>query len=149
MGISWIQSIRAEDNMKIFVVLSAVVAATYAEADADAGLLGLGLYGYGHAGYLGYGLKSAPCVNAANVPVPCTGHYIGKREAEAEPKADAGYLGYLGGFYGGGYPGYFGGYGHYLGKREAEADAGYLGRGYYGGYGGFGGFYRGYAGYRG
>merc|ERR1712002_171833 len=118
---------------KIFVVLSAVVAATYAEADA--GLLGLGLYGYGHAGYVGYGLKSAPCVNAANVPVPCTGHYIGKREAEAAPEADAGYLGYLGGYYGG-YPGYFGGYGHYIGKREAEAapeaDAGYLG--YLGGY---------------
>merc|ERR1711970_1540174 len=76
MGISWIQSIRAEhSNMKIFVVLSAVVAATYAKADADAGILGLGLYGYGY----GYGLKSAPCVNAANVPVPCAAgvHLIG------------------------------------------------------------------------
>merc|ERR1711887_14160 len=146
MGISWIQSIRAEHSMKIFVVLSAVVAATYAEADADAGILGLGLYGYGY----GYGLKSAPCVNAANVPVPCAGvHLIGKREAEADPKADAGYLEYLGGYYGGYYPGYFGGYGHLIGKREAEAepkaDAGYLGHlggYYYPGY--FGGYFGGY-----
>merc|ERR1712168_682504 len=130
MGITWGQSIRAEHSMKIFVVLSAVVAATYAEAEA--GILGLGLYGYGY----GYGLKSAPCVNAANVPVPCAGvHLIGKREAEA----DAGYLGgYLGGYYGGFAPRYYGGFGHYLGKREAEADAGYV-RGYYGGY--LGGYY--------
>ena len=47
-------------------------------------------YPYGYAGVYGYG-KSAPCVNAANVPVPCADgnaaygvHYIGKREAEAE-----------------------------------------------------------------
>ena len=31
-----------------------------------------------------YGLKSAPCVNAANVPVPCAGHFYGKRSADAE-----------------------------------------------------------------
>ena len=38
----------------------------------------------GHA----YGLKSAPCVNAANVPVPCAaGFHYGKRAAEAEPEA--------------------------------------------------------------
>merc|ERR1712157_204493 len=65
--------------------------------------------------------KSAPCVNAANVPVPCNagavlaapaiaaagliggystlgGHYYGKREAEAEP-----YLGYAGLGYAGAY----------------------------------------------
>merc|ERR1711887_470491 len=98
MGISWIQSIRAEhSNMKIFVVLSAVVAATYAEADADAGILGLGLYGYGY----GHGLKSAPCVNAANVPVPCAGGYLhyGKREADAEADAAVLYSGF-------GYPAY-------------------------------------------
>merc|ERR1712226_700891 len=39
-------------------------------------------------GYGGYGLgwwgKSAPCVNAANVPVPCAG----KRKREAEAEAD-------------------------------------------------------------
>ena len=34
------------------------------------------------------GLKSAPCVNAANVPVPCAaGFHYGKRAAEAEPEA--------------------------------------------------------------
>merc|ERR1711872_377323 len=38
--------------------------------------------GYG-LGAWGLGIKSAPCVNAANIPVPCRG--IWKREAEAEP----------------------------------------------------------------
>merc|ERR1711872_198608 len=65
-----------------------------ADAHADPALL----YGaYGYAGYAAYpyayagypyayaGLKSAPCVNAANVPVPCAGvHAIGKREADAD-----------------------------------------------------------------
>merc|ERR1719445_739089 len=68
-----------------------------AEAEADPALLynGLGYagLGYGYAGLaapLVYG-KSAPCVNAANIPVPCAAgyaaygiHAIGKREAEAE-----------------------------------------------------------------
>merc|ERR1711951_239247 len=50
------------------------------EADAEAEpWLG---YGYG-LGAWGLGIKSAPCVNAANIPVPCRG--IWKREAEAEP----------------------------------------------------------------
>merc|ERR1712002_1380640 len=55
-------------------------------------------YGIGYLGYHGYhghalGLKSAPCVNAANVPVPCAaGFHYGKRDAEAEPA----YLGYAG-----------------------------------------------------
>merc|ERR1712002_196405 len=41
---------------------------------------------YPYAGYAAYaGLKSAPCVNAANQPVPCNGVFAyGKREAEAE-----------------------------------------------------------------
>merc|ERR1712002_404939 len=41
---------------------------------------------YPYAGYAAYtGLKSAPCVNAANIPVPCNGVFAyGKREAEAE-----------------------------------------------------------------
>merc|ERR1712002_483301 len=48
----------------------------------------------GYAGYAGLplaygvGLKSAPCVNAANVPVPCAAGYglvhYGKRDADAE-----------------------------------------------------------------
>ena len=46
-----------------------------ADAKADPYLL-YGSYGLGYAGHFGYpyavhGLKSAPCVNAANVPVPC------------------------------------------------------------------------------
>jgi hypothetical protein len=104
-----------------------------------------------------FGGKSAPCVNAANVPVPCAagpgfpfGHYYGKREAEAEPEADA----YYGHGYGLGYghhgyalglksapcvnaanlpvPCASGYHGHYYGKREAEADAAvlYAGHGY-------------------
>jgi len=79
------------------------------EAEADPAILYSGLHGYGYAG-LPYATtyattyaapiavgKSAPCVNAANVPVPCNGaavygypyayglHHLGKREAEAEP----------------------------------------------------------------
>merc|ERR1711962_162641 len=47
----------------------------------------LGYAGYGYAGVpLVYG-KSAPCVNAANQPVPCAAGYLhyGKRDAEADP----------------------------------------------------------------
>jgi len=56
------------------VVLFALVAAVYAEAEADPALLytGLGLpYAYGAYGLAATPFKSAPCVNAANVPVPC------------------------------------------------------------------------------
>merc|ERR1712098_722544 len=58
-------------------------------AEADPYLLGYGGYGLGYAGigYAGIGLKSAPCVNAANVPVPCNVHY-GKREAGLSPTSD-------------------------------------------------------------
>merc|ERR1712243_161184 len=143
-------------NMKFLVAFSAVLAMVYAEADPY--LLGYGGYGLGYAG-LGYagigyaGLKSAPCVNAANVPVPCNLHY-GKREAEAKP-----YLGYGLGYAGIGYAGIglksapcvnaanvpvpcASGLGlvHAYGKREAEAEPfygyGYAGLGYAGlGYG--------------
>merc|ERR1712168_672769 len=70
-------------NMKAFVAMLATVAAAAAEP----------WLGYGYAGLpLIYG-KSAPCVNAANQPVPCAaGHlYLGKREAEAEPWLGYGY----------------------------------------------------------
>ena len=83
---------------------------------------GLGHYGYG-AGYYGYGLgaygaygayakglKSAPCVNAANVPVPCAGRK--RRDAEADADAEAAAY-YYGGYYGLRYPAY--GYGYGLG----------------------------------
>merc|ERR1711971_566788 len=45
-----------------------------AEAEPYLGYAGLGYagLGYGYAGAYGYG-KSAPCVNAANFPVPCRG----------------------------------------------------------------------------
>jgi len=50
------------------------------EADAEAEpWLGYGL------GAWGLGIKSAPCVNAANIPVPCRGPWKRDAEAEAEP----------------------------------------------------------------
>merc|ERR1712066_833940 len=98
-------------KMKFLAVAVALVAGVSAEADADAFYSPYALpYAYGA---YAFGGKSAPCVNAANVPVPCAGAplaYAGypyahglygrkKREAEAEPEADAA------AFYGGyGYP---------------------------------------------
>merc|ERR1711970_107609 len=106
-----------------------------------------------------FGGKSAPCVNGANLPVPCAGAPLayagypyapvayGKRSADAEPEAEAdadalyGYYGYPYGYraygYGYGYP--YARHGYYYGKRsadaepeaEAEADAAVL----YGAYG--------------
>merc|ERR1711942_347652 len=90
-------------NMKFLVLVSSFAAAAYADADADASLY-TG-FGYGRLAY-GYFGKSAPCVNAANQPVPCANgylggyvgypavaaygaHLIGKRDADAEPEADA------------------------------------------------------------
>merc|ERR1712179_811211 len=91
---------------------------------ADA-YLAYGAYGlgYGHAyGYAGY-------------PYAAHSVYYGKREAEAEPKADA-YLGYSLGCagYGLGHYGYAG-YpyahtGYVYGKREAEAEPEAYGYGY-------------------
>merc|ERR1711981_541041 len=43
-----------------------------AEAEPYLGYAGLG---YGYTGAYGYGIKSAPCVNALNIPVPCRGFY--------------------------------------------------------------------------
>jgi len=90
--------------MKFFVVASALVAACMAEADPAVVYAG---YGYPYAyGFHSFGGKSAPCVNAANVPVPCAGAPLayagypyapvayGKRSADAEPEADAAYFGY-------------------------------------------------------
>merc|ERR1712181_195085 len=48
---------------------------TYGKREAEAEpYLGYAGLGYGYAGAYGYG-KSAPCVNAANFPVPCRGFY--------------------------------------------------------------------------
>merc|ERR1711989_130005 len=73
-------------------------------ADADA------FYGYGGYGLGLYG-KSAPCVNAANIPVPCT---YGKRSADSDA-----YYGYGGAYTGYGYGGLgygYGGLGYGYGK---------------------------------
>merc|ERR1739838_817827 len=66
--------------MQSFVVASALVAVIAAKAQ---------YFGYPYGAHVGhvYGLKSAPCVNSVNLPVPCAGgyvHHLGKREAEAE-----------------------------------------------------------------
>ena len=124
---------------KLFqAVAITLVAAVSAEADADAYYAPY-FAPYAYGAYT-FGGKSAPCVNAANVPVPCAGapyayhgypyaaHYYGKRSADAEPEADAdAYYGYYGharsyvhrspqglsGYYG--YP-YAYGYGRYYGR---------------------------------
>merc|ERR1712154_266692 len=122
--------------MKFLVVASALVAAISAEADPA--LLYAGYAGYPYALGHGVGLKSAPCVNAANVPVPCAAgyaHYVGKRDADAEADPALLYGAYYGVPFGSstgldpitqGYAPYayhgLGYYGHYYGKRDAEAD---------------------------
>ena len=63
-----------------------------------------GYHGFPHHGYP-LGFKSAPCVNGANVPVPCAsalhhhhhhGHHYKKREADADAQVILGGLGYHG-----------------------------------------------------
>merc|ERR1712243_468051 len=102
MGITEIRAVSSH-NMKFLVAFSAIVAMAYAEADPYYGYGYAGAYGLGYHGFGYVGLKSAPCVNAANVPVPCAHglglvHY-GKREAEAEADAAVLYSGF-------GYPAY-------------------------------------------
>merc|ERR1719431_209094 len=85
--------------MKFLVVASALVAAISAEDDPA--LLYAGYAGYaGIPLAYGVGLKSAPCVNAANVPVPCAAGYrlvhYGKRDADAEADPALLYAGYAG-----------------------------------------------------
>merc|ERR1719187_1201317 len=85
--------------MKFLVLAFALVASVSCEAEADADAYYAGFYGGYHAPYA-YG-KSAPCVNAANVPVPCA---LGRkrRDAEADPAVFYSGLGLAG--YGLGYP---------------------------------------------
>jgi len=134
---------------KFLVVASSLVAAVYGEAEADPALLygGYG-YGLGHPyayGAYAFGGKSAPCVNSLNAAVPCAGAPLayagypyaaglyGKRDADAEPEAEADAAVLYGGY---GYP-----YGAGLGY------AGYHGLGYSGlGYAGLGYAGLGYAG---
>merc|ERR1711872_963618 len=114
-------------KMKLFMFVSCVLAAAYAEAEAEA----FGVLPYG--GVFVHGLKSAPCVNGASV------HYIGKREADSD--ASFYHYGAYPSYYYGGHAGYpFAGV-HYIGKREADSDAGFYHYGaypsyYYGGYAG-------------
>merc|ERR1719244_1558723 len=96
--------IRADNNnkMKFLIVTFTTIVAASAEEEADAGLLVGGAYAaLPYAAPVAIA-KSAPCVNAANVPVPC---------AAGVGLAGLGYAG-------------FGIYGRK--KREAEADAGLL-----------------------
>merc|ERR1712198_236875 len=128
MGISWIFESELYQllKMKFFATASAVIAAVSGQWLA--------------APYHGIvGLKSAPCVNAANVPVPCAAGYYGKRDADpqllvgavpfgsstgldpitqgADPVTQGVALPYAG------YAGYAAPYAAWgLGKREAEAD---------------------------
>merc|ERR1712029_372243 len=79
MGISWILLIRAVSiTMKFLTLASSLLAAVSGQY--------LGYAGYPYAAQAIVGLKSAPCVNAANVPVPCAAGYYGKRDAEADPQ---------------------------------------------------------------
>merc|ERR1711868_108787 len=79
MGISWILLIRAVSiTMKFLTLASSLLAAVSGQY--------LGYAGYPYAAHAIVGLKSAPCVNAANVPVPCAAGYYGKRDAEADPQ---------------------------------------------------------------
>merc|ERR1712179_28982 len=141
-------------NMKTFICLFALWAAASAvpeakpEAEADPYLLysGYGGYpGYGYAGYRRFGYAGYPYGGRF-----AYAHHYGKREATAEPEAEAkadadpcllysglgGYPGYGYGYgrsfgyagypYGaryayGGYP-YAGVYAHHYGKREATAE---------------------------
>ena len=141
------------------VVASALVATISASASPQLLYGGLGYAGYPYALGYGLGVKSAPCVNAANIPVPCVGKR--KRDADADPALLYGAnAGYPHAAYGvpfasstgldpitqgldastqgvAPYAAYGYGLGYY-GKRDAEADAALL----YGGYAGYG-----YAGY--
>merc|ERR1712212_1219807 len=95
-------------NMKFLVVVSALLAAAYADADAEALYHPFG-YGLG----LSYGYKSAPLVNAANA------HYNNYYNGAFPYRTfgyRAAYPAYTG--YAAGYTGYTGftGYRHLIGK---------------------------------
>merc|ERR1712001_73427 len=131
MGISWIHrsELYHHHKMRFLIVAVALSGAAYAQVDVvDPRLTAPFAYGL-HT----FGGKSAPCVNAANVPVPCAGAPLayagypyapvayGKRDADAEPEADA--------------AAFYGAYGY----PHAFGYAGYHGLGYAGlGYAGLG-----------
>merc|ERR1712080_795824 len=114
MGFSTRQWLKKQQTMKSFafvLLIAAAVAEPEAKADPEAGYLYGGYGGYGgyargyglggyYGGYGGYGLGLGYRSYGYGL------HHYGKRSADAEPAADAGYL--YGG-YGLGYGGY--GYG--------------------------------------
>merc|ERR1712083_1109860 len=133
MGFSTLHWLKKEIKMK-FIATACLIAAAFAEpeakADADPALL-YGAYGYAGLGYAGLGYAGYTYTYGA-YPYAYGAHYIGKREAEAEPKADAdaallygaygyaapyaGYHAYAGYPYAyGAYPYAYGGYRAYLG----------------------------------
>merc|ERR1712001_54215 len=104
MGISWIHrsELYHHHKMRFLIVAVALSGAAYAQVDVvDPRLTAPYAYGLDT-----FGGKSAPCVNGANLPVPCAGAPLayagypyapvayGKRSADAEPEADAAYFGY-------------------------------------------------------
>merc|ERR1712166_498158 len=102
---------------------------------AGLGYAGYGLGAYGlNAGYSGVhgvaaGIKSAPCVNSLNVPVPCAGRKRRDADPEAEAEAEAA-AHYYGGYYGHRYPAYgYGYYGHGLGYHGRYYGLGHTGAG--------------------
>lgn len=145
-----------------------------AEPKADAQYLATPYYGcYGYGAVPSYGYPAYANYAYANTAYPYAARVIGKREAEAEPEADAQYLAspYYAGYGAAGYPyanygyGYantvaypYGAYGaRVIGKRDAEskpqvfgaygAYAGYPYTTYGAGYSGYAARYPGYAGY--
>merc|ERR1712176_648400 len=141
MGFSLNLSLVEEGSKMKFIAAACLVAAAFAEpeakADADAALL-YGAYGYaGYAGYAGYpyalgysGYAGYPYAYGAY-----GAHYIGKREADAEPEAEADPALLYGAY---GYAGYAApyayGYAGYAGYPYAAAYGAYP----YGAYGAYG-----------
>merc|ERR1712215_107990 len=120
-------SVHSALKMKLLVVLAlvaCVVAEPEAEAKADPYYYG----GYGLGGYGGYGGYRSYGLGLGYSGLGYRGFY-GKREAEAEPKADADADPYYYGGYG------LGGYGGYGGYRSYGYGLGYSGLGYRGFYG--------------
>merc|ERR1712193_541702 len=142
MGILNWTLVEERPKMK-FIATACLIAAAFdepeAKADADAALLyggygytGLGYAGLGYSAYAGYPYRGY----GYSAYSPYTyGHYLGKRSADAEPKAEAGPALLYGAY---GYTGL--GYAGYAGRLGYSTYAGYP---YLGGYAGYG--YGGYA----
>merc|ERR1711955_192801 len=129
MGILDLTLVEEGSKMKLIAtacLVSAVFAEPEAKADADAALL-YGAYGYGASPYYGgysLGYAASPYYGGyayGAYPYTYGARYLGKRSADAEPKADAdaallyGSYGYASPIYGGyrayaGYPYTYGAY---------------------------------------